>query len=179
MLGIAYGTADWLNLAAFGLYFCRATTLRREHRLQLLLCRGGALVADSWRVVREVVVEGLQLMVVDVCVQLSLTCTIYLAAYQNFETAYTENLRPLPSPQPIRPPPDFFLPGSSPGFSCCPLGRSPPRVFFLSSSSCNSASSCLALALCAESLAAVSARSPASSSCNACTRDDSRACEEP
>ena len=88
VLGIAYGTADWLNLAAFGLYFCRATTLRREHRLQLLLCRGGALVADSWRVVRGVVVEGLQLMVVDVCVQLSLTCTIYLAAYQNFETAY-------------------------------------------------------------------------------------------
>ena len=88
LLGIAYGTADWLNLGAFAVYFYCAANLRHEHQLKLLLCRGRALVADSWRVVREVVVEGLELMVVDLSVQLSLTCTIYLAASQSFETAY-------------------------------------------------------------------------------------------
>ena len=43
VLGIAYGTADWLNLVAFGLYFYCATKLRREHQLRRLLCRGGSL----------------------------------------------------------------------------------------------------------------------------------------
>ena len=92
VLGIAYGTAEWINAAAFGLYFCAASSLRAKYGLRLL-CRGSctelfAAGGEARRVVREAVAQGLQLMVVDLSIQLSLTCTIYLAAAQSFETAY-------------------------------------------------------------------------------------------
>ena len=41
-----------------------------------------------WSLVKTVAMEGGQLMVVDLSVQLSITITIYVAAHQSFEEAY-------------------------------------------------------------------------------------------
>lgn len=140
LLGLAYGSADWINATCFVVYFACARKVQRTYQLRLLWwpswARSRAAVVDSndarllenevgagaqsaaaegcagagaaaggaggasgasgvdgadvgtWATVKEVVFEGLELMLVDVAVQLSLTCTIYVAAMRSFETAY-------------------------------------------------------------------------------------------
>jgi hypothetical protein len=97
-----------------------------------------------WSTVRVVVIEGLELMTVDVAVQLSLTCTIYVAATTSFEMAYKVVPRhPTPSPftlsvhtYPFTPSPftsSTFTPSTftrhctpSPIISLCPPALTPP-----------------------------------------------------
>ena len=90
LLGVCYGTADWLNCVALLACLGCARQLHAKYGLRLLLPRRSD---DRARpavgpTLREVARQGVELMVVDVAVQLSFTLTIYTAATQSFETAY-------------------------------------------------------------------------------------------
>lgn len=97
ILGVAYGSADWLlSLTYFG-YFVYNKALRLKYKLKLVFCRrcfgysrkGPRFDTRIWgRILREVVNGGVRIMVVDLAVQMSITVTIYLAASQHMETAY-------------------------------------------------------------------------------------------
>ena len=101
VLGIAYGVAPWVTAACFFAYLFFRKSLQRTFQLRLLCCgrsnstgecdhlEGGDADDVSIRsLLRTVAMEGGQLMVVDLAVQLSITITIYVAAHEHFETAY-------------------------------------------------------------------------------------------
>lgn len=94
LLGIAQAAGPWLVGLIFVLLVVCNGKLRRQYRLHCLCCsrRGGSSsgggLGELCSVLKEVATEGLELMIVDLAVQLSLTITIYVAALHNFETAY-------------------------------------------------------------------------------------------
>lgn len=87
LLGISQGTAPWLVAIAMFVYLGCNKRMHRDFQLRFLGC-GGAHIQGLWATVRDVTKEGLELMVVDLAVQMSLTVTTYLAAKHDMETAY-------------------------------------------------------------------------------------------
>jgi hypothetical protein len=97
ILGLAYGSSDWILAILLFSYIACSSNLRQKYKLRCLLCRGKSDKADEEEanpgesftsIIKEVVFEGLELMVVDLAIQLSLTVTIYVAAAQKFDLAY-------------------------------------------------------------------------------------------
>jgi len=100
-LGIAYGVGPWIVGVFFVVFLLYRGDLRRKYRLRCLCCArpaptpvandpGGGIstTGELCSIVRDVASEGLQLMVVDLAVQASLTVTVYVAAKHDFATAY-------------------------------------------------------------------------------------------
>ena len=107
ILGVAYGVADWANFLYFFGILAASSGLRREYRLRPLLCGswggdaggggeqgagtgGGGGLSSIFRgdTFRTLVRHGLDLLLVDLAVQLSITVTIYVAADRSFSNAY-------------------------------------------------------------------------------------------
>eukprot|EP00808_Paulinella_micropora_P027783 g63657.t1 len=105
VLGISYGTADWITALCFFLFFLLSRAEREKYQLRCLFCttdgsdKTVGLQAKQkqdpegsrkgfLQLLKEVASEGLDLMCVDLAVQLSLTITIYIAAVHSFEIAY-------------------------------------------------------------------------------------------
>lgn len=84
VLGIAYGVGPWVIGVVQMCYISCKTSLQKEYDLKLLC----SIPTDAWPIVRELAKEGLELMVVDITVQLSVTITIYTASHNGFESAY-------------------------------------------------------------------------------------------
>jgi len=87
ILGIAYGTADWILAIIFAFFLFFNKSLHEKYQLKLIPW-GRHMGTEFWKTVGEVAKEGGELMVVDLSIQLSLTITIYVAATQHFEFAY-------------------------------------------------------------------------------------------
>ena len=116
-LGWSYGTQDWILALIFVIYFYLSKNLQKTYQLKWMLCScksknnqnnssdsaeyieineeetddADAAIRDavSWsNVLRDVVKGGLQLLIVDLSIQLSITITIYIAATQHLSTGY-------------------------------------------------------------------------------------------
>jgi hypothetical protein len=94
VLAIAYAVGPWLiGFFQLGYLYCNAA-LRKQYAITArpppALCKRAGVGGDGngHGTLRQVVVEGLMLMSVDLCVQLSLTITIYVAAHAEFEDVY-------------------------------------------------------------------------------------------
>eukprot|EP00936_MAST-01D_sp_MAST-1D-sp1_P000661 g661.t1 len=91
VVGIAGGTGQWLVLFGLFAYIWWNKALQRKHSLKLIMPFTGK--HDFSNLLRQgetraAIKDGLLLMVVDVCVQLSITITIYIAAHAGFENVY-------------------------------------------------------------------------------------------
>lgn len=95
ILGVAYGLQDWVLAFIFLGYFVWNRPLRDKFNLRCVVCRCCSrrpppeVRPEVWkRVFRQLLEGGVQVMLVDVAIQASLTGTIYIAASQHMETAY-------------------------------------------------------------------------------------------
>ena len=115
-LGWAYGVQDWIKACIFFLYFYCNVGLRKKYKLHCVGCCCNQSnkhkhndyehvketteeeledgdeeihISSSWKIVfTDVIKGGVQLMIVDLAVQLSITITIYLASTQSLATGY-------------------------------------------------------------------------------------------
>ena len=91
VLGLAYGVGPWLNaLLCLAIVAC-SPGLRARYGLRWLLAgagRGRGVLRSFLKRIQSVGREGLDLMVVDLAVQLSITIATYVGASQGFEIPY-------------------------------------------------------------------------------------------
>lgn len=92
LLGLAFGLDDWINAVALLLFIASARKLQRRYNLRLLLPwrrRGTDSSGDTIKsVVKKVIQESSELMLVDLAIQCAVAITIYLAASESSELAY-------------------------------------------------------------------------------------------
>lgn len=92
ILGVANGLAPWITTVSILLYLLRNKKLTSQyhlHRLPLCTREGQRRSCPRFIAVgKKAIGEGLQLMVVDVAIQISITLTMYITAAMGFEAAY-------------------------------------------------------------------------------------------
>ena len=91
ILALAYTIPTFVTTISQFVYLGCNKATRGKYSLRVIMCPWGGGNVDSpkfFQVLKECAVEGFQLMLVDVAVQMSTSVTNYMAASDHFETAF-------------------------------------------------------------------------------------------